>query len=38
VLECSEDALVELAWGVASGKVTKAEGAVFVAAHVKRAR
>lgn len=34
VLGCSEDELVRLTLGVASGKTTKAEVAVFVAAHV----
>ena len=33
-LSCSEDELVRLTLGVASGKTTKAEVAVFVAAHV----
>ncbi len=34
VLSCSEDELVELTLGVASGATTKAEVAVFIAAHV----
>ncbi len=34
LLTCSEDELVELTLGVASGKRTKAEVAVFVASHV----
>jgi death-on-curing protein len=37
-LACTEDELVEITLGVASGKVTKAEVAVFVAAHVTRRR
>jgi hypothetical protein len=34
-LDCTEDSLVELTLGVASSKVTKAEIAVFLSAHVK---
>jgi len=34
VLSCSEDDLVRVTLGVASGKTTKAEVAVFVAAHI----
>ncbi len=34
-LDCSEDELVDLTLGVASGKVTKADAAVFVAAHLR---
>jgi death-on-curing protein len=37
-LDCDEDDLVELTLGVASGKTTKAEVAVFVAAHVEPVR
>lgn len=37
VLTCSEDELVGLTLNVASGKTTKAEVAVFVAAHVAQA-
>jgi len=37
-LECTEDELVELTLGVASSKVTKAEVAVFLAAHVRAIR
>jgi death-on-curing protein len=37
-LDCSEDELVELTLGVASGKVTKAEIAVFLDAHIKPIR
>jgi death-on-curing protein len=33
-LECTEDELVDLTLGIASGKVTKAEASVFIAAHV----
>ena len=33
-LECTEDELVDLTLGLASGKVTKAEASVFIAAHV----
>jgi death on curing protein len=33
--DCTEDELVELTLGVASGKVTKAEIAVFLGAHVR---
>jgi death on curing protein len=33
-LECTEDELVELTLGVASGKVTKADVAVFLSTHV----
>jgi len=36
-LDCDEDELVQLTWGVASGKITKADAAVFLAAHVKPA-
>ncbi len=35
LLECSEDALVELAMGVASSQRSKAEAAVFIAAHAR---
>ncbi|MEO8705523.1 MAG: type II toxin-antitoxin system death-on-curing family toxin [Kofleriaceae bacterium] len=35
VLSCSEDELVELTLGVASGETTKAEVAVFVASHCR---
>ena len=34
LLECTEDELVELTLGVARGSTTKAEVAVFIAAHV----
>ena len=34
LLSCTEDELVELTLGVASGTTTKAEVAVFVADHV----
>ena len=34
LLECTEDELVELTLGVARGATTKAEVAVFIAAHV----
>ncbi len=34
LLSCSEDELVELTLGVASGKTTKAEVALFIAARV----
>jgi death-on-curing protein len=34
-LACTEDELVDLTLGVASGMVTKAEAAVFFAAHVR---
>lgn len=37
VLTCSEDELVEVTLGVAAGRTTKAEVAVFVAAHVSPA-
>ncbi len=37
-LECDEDELVELTVGVAAGKTTKAEVAVFIAAHVRQIR
>jgi death-on-curing protein len=37
-LDCDEDALVELTIGVASSDTTKAEVAVFLAAHVKPRR
>jgi len=37
-LDCTEDELVELTLGVASGKVTKAEVAVFLSGHVKPIR
>jgi death on curing protein len=37
LLTCSEDQLVRLTLGVASGKTTKAEVSVFVAAHVSPA-
>ncbi len=33
-LDCTEDELVELTLGVAAGKVTKAEVAVFLSVHV----
>lgn len=33
-LDCDEDEFVELTVGVASGEVTKADAAVFLAAHV----
>jgi prophage maintenance system killer protein len=36
-LECDEDELVELTLSVASGKKTKAEVAVFLAARVRPA-
>lgn len=38
VLACDEDALVEITLGVASGITTKAELAVFLAAHISPAR
>lgn len=38
LLDCEEDELVELTLGVASGKTTKAEVAVFVAAHLRPSR
>ena len=38
VLACNEDELVDLTLRVASGKTTKAESAVFLAAHVHPAR
>ena len=38
VLECDEDELVDLTMAVASGTATKAEAAVFVAAHLHPAR
>lgn len=38
VLDCTEDELVDLTLGVAKGETSKAEAAVFVAAHVKRLR
>ena len=34
-LACNEDELVELTLGVATGKTTKAEVAVFLAARIK---
>ena len=37
ILDCSEDELVRLTLGVASGETTKAEVAVFVAAHLSPA-
>jgi death-on-curing protein len=37
-LDCTADELVELTLGVARGKVTKAEVAVFVGAHVRATR
>lgn len=37
-LACDEDELVDLTLGIAAGKVTKAEAAVFVAAHVTPGR
>ncbi len=37
VLSCSEDELVRLTLGVASGQTTKAEVSVFVASHVSPA-
>ena len=36
-LNCSEDALVELTLSVATGETTKAEAAVFVAGHPRKA-
>jgi death-on-curing protein len=38
VLDCEENELVELTLGVAAGRTTKAEVAVFLAAHVKPSR
>lgn len=38
VLECTEDELVDLTLGIASGRITKAEAAVFVAGHVTPAK
>lgn len=38
LLDCSEDELVELTLGVASGKASKAEAAVFIAGHVRALR
>ena len=38
VLDCAEDDLVLLTLGVATGKTTKAEVAVFLAAHAKPSR
>lgn len=38
VLDCSEGELVQLTMGVAAGKVTKADAAVFLSAHVRPAR
>lgn len=37
-LDCSDDELVELTLGVASGEVTKAEVAVFLSGHVRPIR
>ena len=37
-LDCDEDALVELTMGVARSEITKAEAAVFLAAHVSPRR
>jgi death on curing protein len=37
VLECEEDEIVDLTLGVAAGKITKSEVAVFIAARVTRA-
>lgn len=37
-LECDEDELVELTVGVASGAVTKAAVAIFLAEHVRPMR
>lgn len=37
-LDCTEDELVDLTVGVASGKVTKAEIAVFLGGHVRPTR
>jgi death-on-curing protein len=38
VLECEEDEIVELTLGVAAGRITKAEVAVFLAARVAPVR
>lgn len=35
LLDCSEDELVELTLGIASGTRSKSEAAVFIAAHVR---
>lgn len=37
-VECDEDELVELTVGVASGKVTKSQAAVFLAERIRRER
>ena len=36
-LDCSEDALVELTLGVATRETTKAEAAVVIAGHTRKA-
>ena len=38
VLDCCEDDLVDLTMGVASGRTTKADAAVFLAAHARSTR
>jgi len=38
VLDCSEDALVDLTLAVAAGKATKAEAALFLSGHGKAVR